>query len=424
MILVTVLTSSLFSALTAVLVYKISRYFVKKQSHRILVAMVYGIGTLAFPSALHFISDAIVTFFIFLSFYLLFKTKNEKTESNKYFLLAGIAAGFGIVTDRFGILFALLLIVYSLILSRRSSLKFLLALFFAVLPFLIYNYAIFGNPFDLAISYIDRQIYRNAYPQSSLPIFFSSKRVENVMAMSFFNTDMIKQLIEHFHFVPTLPNPYIMLRLLFYPYRGLLFYYPIIFLSLVGLLFMFKRYKTEAILIILNLILLLSLISMRRTWWGGYGFGNRYLLSIVPFLMLPLAFAFDKINKQLIAILTLASIFINFLGLQPAEDLAYDWSTMDIRADWLAGQNSFQILANPLFDHYIPLTLQYGPVSSIFEHLINGHVSVDIRIPPLPKTDSPFSKFHLPFLVLLPVMLVGFAIWRKEILCVVKNAFR
>jgi hypothetical protein len=234
--------------------------------------------------------------------------------------------------------------------------------------------------------------------------------------MGFLN---IEKIFEHFHFIPT-PNPYVMLRLLIYPYRGLFFYHPILLLSLPGLFFMFKRFKTETLLIILILLLSSTLISMRRNWWGGYCFGERYLMPTIPFLFLPLATIFEKMKKVFLILLSV-SILFNFLGLQPAEDWAYDWSSMDMRGDWLIKQNSFEILANPLIEHYLPLTLRHGPRSGIFEHLINGYVSIDIRFPPLSKgVDFPFSKFHVPFLVLFPIFIFEFLIWKKEILSVMK----
>lgn len=422
MILVTVFTSGIFSSLTAVLVYKISKHFLKNQGLGILLAMCYGMGTLAFPSALHFMAQPTATFLSFLSFFLLFKTKDGKWEKNKYFLLSGLVAGLSITVDRLAILPALLLVAYSLWLNKRFSALFLSGLLLSVLPFLMYNYGIFGNPLDLASSYIDRRIYRTAYPLSGMSLLFPDEQPRNVMMMGFLDASAIKQLIEHFHFIPTFPNFYIILRLLIYPYRGLLFYSPILVLSFLGLFFMFKKHKAETVLIALALILLLSIISMRRTWWGGYGFGNRYLLLIVPFLMLPMALMFGKADKSMIVMLLAISIIINFLGLQPAEELAYDWSTMDIRSDWLAKQNSFQILANPLFDHYLPLTLKYGPRSGIFENVVNGELLIDIRFPALSKgMDFPFSRFHLPFLCLLPIVLMIIIVWHKEIASVVKN---
>jgi hypothetical protein len=413
MILLTAFTSCLFSSLTSLLIYKISSYFLEKEKERILVSLAFGFGTLLFPYALHFMVHATSMFFLFLSFCILFKLKNEKTESRKLILLAGIFAGFGVVVDKLGILISFLLIFYSFFL-RKHSIFFVSGFFLSLLPLLLYNYSNFNNPLEFASSYIDRQIYRTAYPQSVLPIFFSGRN--KFVSMSF-DFPLIEKLLEHFHFVPASPNLYVMFRLLFCPYRGLFFYSPILFLSIPGFFLMFKKYKTEAILIVSILILFVSIISMRRNWWGGYCFGDRYLLLVVPFLTIPLIFVFKKINRKIFVVFLFISIFINFLGLQPAEEWAYDWKSMDMRLDWLEKQNSFQILANPLLEHYIPLTLKNGPRSGIFEHLINGYISIDIRFPPLSKgVDFPFSKFHIPFLVLVPVFIVEISIWRKEIM--------
>jgi len=418
MILLTVFTSGIFSALTSILIYKLSSYFLKKEGERILISLAFGFGTLLFPYALHFMTHATSTFFLFLSFFFLFKLKNEKVKSKKLLLLAGIFGGFSVVVDKLVILVSFLLIGYSFLLKKDSAF-FVSGLLLSLLPLLLYNYSIFNNPFEFASSHIDRQIYRTAYPQSFLSML--SLKKNEIVSMGF-DISFIEKLLEHFHFMPTLPNPYVMLRLLFYPYRGLFFYSPILLLSIPGLFFMFRKYKAESILIVLALILLVSIISMRRNWWGGYCFGNRYLVPIVPFLSLPLIFAFKKIDRRIFLILFSLSVFINILGLQPAEDLAYDWNNMDMRSDWLIRQNSFQILANPLLEHYLPLTLKNGPRSGVFEHLVNGYISIDIRFPPLSKgVDFPFSKFHIPFLVLIFVYIVEILIWGGEIVSVIKN---
>lgn len=423
MISVTFFTSVVFSSLTAVLLYKISKYFLEHSAYRILVSVIYGLATLSFPSALHFMTTPTATFFIFLSFYILFKTKDGKLEVWQYFLLAGIAAGFGVTVDRSVVLLAPLLAAYSIWMNKRRSLAFFFGLLLAAMPLILYNYAVFGNPLDLASSYIDRQIYMTAYPQSDLPALLSEEQPSNFAMMSVLNVDAIRTIVEHFHFVPTIPNPYIIMRLLLYPYRGLLFYSPILILAFAGIPAMLRKHRMEAALIVLALLLFLCALSIRRTWWGGHGFGNRYLLPVVPFLMLPLAAIFGSVDKRLLIALILVSAGINFLGLQPAEELAYDWKNMDVSPEWLAGQDSFKILANPLLEHYLPLTLQYGPRSAVFEHLINGYVSIDTRFPPLSKgAEFPFSGFHVPFLSLLPVLLAWTVIWNKEIARVLEYA--
>jgi len=56
---------------------------------------------------------------------------------------------------------------------------------------------------------------------------------------------------------------------------------------------------------------------------------------------------------------------------------------------------------NPLLGHYWPLFLEYGPRSGIFESLVNGRISMDVRFPALSGGPGfPFSAFHMPFLSL------------------------
>ncbi|MCD6483452.1 MAG: hypothetical protein J7K83_04270, partial [Candidatus Aenigmarchaeota archaeon] len=107
---------------------------------------------------------------------------------------------------------------------------------------------------------------------------------------------------------------------------------------------------------------------------------------------------------------------------QQAEEFAYDWNKMEMRFDWMEKQNSFEILSNPLIEHYIPLTLEYGPRSPLFEHIINGYISIDPRIPPLSKgVDFPKSEFHVPFLVFVPLSILMFLIWFDKIVEITKG---
>lgn len=399
MILVTFFTSIIFTTLTALLVFKISEYLLKGSFERIILTLTYFFGTSAFHYSLHFMNHATATFFLFLSFFILFKRKSDL----KRFILSGIFFGFSVVVDKLLILFFPIILAYSFTLNKKFFISFFLFTIVSTLPYVFYNYVIFKNPFEFASTYIDREIYKYAYPLQNI----SSE--EKISKASFFD---LENLIYKLHLRGLIINPIIMLRLLFYPYRGLFFYSPILILSLAGLYFMWKKYKKESFTIISMLFLLTSAISTRAIWWGGLSFGSRYLLPLVPFLMLPLAFSLKKFGIKIFLIFLLISIFINFLGLQPAEEMAYDWSKRDVKKEWLEKQNTFEIIYNPLVEHYLPLFLKYGPRSSIFEHLTNGYISIDIRSYPLSKGPFfPFSKFFVPFLCLVPLVLILAFIW-------------
>jgi len=161
---------------------------------------------------------------------------------------------------------------------------------------------------------------------------------------------------------------------------------------------------------------------MRSNWWGGYCFGSRHLMPIVPFLTLPMIYAFNKIGLKLVLPLVFLSIFINSLGLQSAEDDMYDWNFM--RPMYSNELNSFQTLGNPLLTHYLPMFLTNGPRSWVFENLVNGQISVDVRVNPISKgANFPFSAFYVPFLCLIPIFLILVFIWGGEVINFVKKIF-
>jgi len=416
MILITIFMSCLPSALLVVLVYKTLKNFLEKEKHRLLVTLTYGLGTLAFPAALIFMGHAAAAFFTFLSFYLLFKMKNEKKYDKKYFILAGLLAGFGVVTENIVVLIAIVLFIYSYVIDRKKALLFVLGAFLGILPMFLYNFSIFGTPFDSTKSYIDRSIYISAYPDET------NSSTSKILKNAIFPYEELEKILRHLHFTTSPPNFYVIFRLLVDPYRGLLFYYPVLALSFIGLFYMHKKYRIEALIILSIFISFLFILSMRSSWWGSYGFGNRYLMPVIPFLILPMAFVFKKAKLILISILIFLSIFVNFLGLQTPEDYISDIHTMEMKKEYLTKQDTFEPFPNPLFNYYLPLFLKNGPRSRIFESLSNGYLSVDIRVFPLSKKPTfPFDSFYVPFLCLIPLLIIFLLIWRSEIACLKKS---
>jgi 4-amino-4-deoxy-L-arabinose transferase-like glycosyltransferase len=416
MIFLTLFLSSIFSALTAVLIYKISKRFTTEK-YSLLMALAYGIGTIAFINALHFMIHSLATFLSFFSFFILFTQKDAEW---KKFGLAGFLAGFAIVVDQLNLLIALPLLFYAFYVNKKKSVLFLSSLVIGVMPLLIYNFLNFGNPLTLALAHIDRSIFNTANPET---FSFSGKSLEKKFFEASFD---LTRILEFFHFKSN-PNPYVMLRLLFYPYRGLFVYSPILFLSFIGMILMFKKQRAEVVIILFTLFSFLYIISMRSSWWGGYCFGPRYLLPVVPFLTFPIALIFKKNTSKLLLILILSlfliSIFISSLGLQPAEEDIYDWRTMGVKNENMI--NSFQVMLNPLEYHYFPSFLKYGPRSWVFESLTNDFISIDIRVNPISKgSNFPFSKFFIPFLCLVPIFFVVLLVWSREIFDATKKIFK
>jgi hypothetical protein len=387
MILITIFTVTLFTALTVVLIYKISEYFTKNENHRMLITIIYGLGSLAVPSALSIYTHATATFFLFFAFFILLKIKKKELNNKNYFFIAGLLLGFAETVDFLSFLAAVPLVLYAIFSgifkNKKNFIIFLIAGLLGLLPLVLYNFSITGNFFEFVAKYTDRNIF------SEVP--------ENV-----FNS---------YGFL--VPNIGVVFQILFGTYRGLFFYYPIFLLSLLGIYYGIKSNKAEIITISIIFVLFIVANSLRITWHGGYTFGPRYLLLSIPFLTIPILFTFkdlkEKIPKIVIGFLIIFSIFVNLLGLQTLEDSITNRENLLIDEKYKNETNNFQKFPNVLFYYYLPLFLNYGPKSLIIENLAEGHWNIDIR-------DISLSReWKIPFLSLIIIGMIIFLIWMKEL---------
>jgi hypothetical protein len=394
MILITIFTSSLFSAFLVVLIYKISKYFTKKESTRVFLTFTAGLGTLIFPYALVLMNHATSTFFAFLAFYLLFKVKQERIQSNKHFIVSGLSIGYAITTSLPASIIGIACLAYLLHFRRSGVIYFITGLFLGISPFIFYNYIITNSFFTPPRAYLDKEIFSRLW-RLCIPLF--------------------------------LPNLFIIVRLLIYPHKGLLFYYPIFLFSFLGMYYMYKKFKAETLLILFIFFSYL-IINTKLLWWGGTCFGPRHLTPTVPFLILPLVYVAKKANqkaifKYLLLLLAVFSILTNFTGLQPLIDSTYpkNFSSFNSYLNYMKKEvNTFKIIANPLYDYYFPNFLKCGPRSRILEDLLNWKIPY-IRDMAYHQVETSESYLYIPFLPFLVVALIILAIWRKEILTKIKK---
>ena len=381
-------SSVLFSALLVVLMYKISRFFLKKESQRMLITIIFGLGTMIFTYSTIYYQYAISTFFAFLCFYLILKMKQENKFSNKNFFIAGLCGGFAIICEYSTSIVILACIIMILALKKwKQLIPFLLGFSITISLLLVYNYSIFGNIFDTSYNHMDKKIVSEIvtdYRPGLIPPQFIKTDF-----MPFFSLAKFK----------------IILRLLFYPFRGLFFYSPILALSLVGLFYMYKKHKLEASLISFIFISFLIYNSQIWDWGAGSSFGPRYLYVVVPFLSLSLMFCFKKINLKLILLLTIISIIINLIGMQVLINEQHaEGLPMRFTSDYKSRLPTWQPISNPIFTYYMPLFFRYGPRSILIEQILG------------------FRLF--PFLNVFVLMIIVLFIWRKELIRKIKKDFK
>jgi hypothetical protein len=393
MALVTIFTASLFSALTIVILYKFSKYFVKKESSRMLIVLGFALGGLTLPYALVFLDHALEGFFLFTAFYLLFKMKAKKNFSTKNFFIAGLLTGFAFVVRATAALLVPLFLMYILFIRRREFPIFILGLIIGLLPFIVYNYSIVRDSYEFINFFQDTFIWPEQLSETKPAFLFT---------IPFFHI-AFRNVQDYMNLYP---------RILISPESGLFVYYPLSVLSMFGIFYMYKKYKIEAFLI-LSLFLILTIIV--SSWNFGFSFGPRHLSTLIPFLVIPLFFVVQK-NKKIFYLFLIPTIFIGLLSLQFWEGTK--WGEI------------FKISLNPFLQHYLSLFLRNGPRSILFENLILKK-EIDIRLTPhscgltspvIQKTEIPIFSSSLgiialgiPFLCLVPLAIVIFLIWGKQI---------
>lgn len=382
-----VLISVTSGSLSVVVLYKVLKYFTNNNLHNIIVCFIYALGTLIFPSSLVFLDQATVTFFALMTFLLILKA-NEKSP-NIYYFLAGIFSGFNVVIGMTGVILASLFSIYLLLTKRNVAKLFIFGFSIGILPFFVYDFSIFHNPFIIPRAYLDKKLWD----------------------------------IPGYHGL-LLPNIYVIFRLLFYPYRGLFFYYPIIIFSSLGIFYLYKKHKLETLLIISIFLSFLIFNSMWWFWHGGSSFGPKILTPSIPFLMIPLTQVIgNKKLKLLFAIFVLFSVFNNLTSLSaPLEDILGEKSAIDISVEYKNKISSFEIMENILFKYYYKNFFESGPKSKLIENIFSSKNQISLTREAVNNKNIVLNIFknyllsiNINFFILVSLFSFIFILWNKEL---------
>ena len=213
-------------------------------------------ATPLFIYSLLFFSHVLVGVLLYFAFRLIYDTERIFLR-NCFF--AGLLCGLAVICE-FPALICVVIFGIGLLFSNRRERNHRQNLTFFILgglPFaiilLLYNYAVFGSPFALSYAY-------ETFPEWA-----------EVAGSGIFGIGL-----------PTLSNAYL---LLFSPARGLLFYSPILILSFIALFSSRERntlrHRVKFAAILFSIIALCG----HGAAHGGWAFGARYLVFIVPLLL-------------------------------------------------------------------------------------------------------------------------------------------
>jgi hypothetical protein len=319
----------------------------------LIVALTFGLTTLAWPYAKSLFSDPLSGLLLLTAAYTLLKSSRGAGEQGSkgdknlspappllrpparvYPFLAGLCLGWNVATRYaealFLPVFGILLLYYLLYALRTThyalrTTHYLLfpALAFAVpiiiigLALIIFNVTRYGDPFNTG--YLPNETFSGVLWQGLIGQLFS-------------------------------------------PGRGLFLDCPIFLLSLVGFLPFFRRHRPEAITALTVILLHLLLYGKWFMWHGGDAWGPRFLVPTLPFwaiLLAPVAEqAFNRIvifQASILPTSTLRLLFLTLttLGLIP--------QLLSVAIDFGPFQNSLLDTGLPLFDPQTFFDPQHSP---------------------------------------------------------------
>jgi hypothetical protein len=284
MVQTTLLFNAVVTALTGALVYLYVNRLGYSASTSLILSLVFGLATPAWPYAKYFFSEPLAGLGLLATAYFLLRYRDGRQTSDT--LWAGTSLGLAVSTRFANIitlpLLSLLLLAYIVPRDKGQGIRdkplppilaFALPLALTALLLGGYNYARYGD------------VFQTGYlPQER----FSTPWLEGISG------------------------------LLISPGRGLFLYAPVLLVSLLAIPAFFKRHHLEAALALLVSTFYILLYGRWFFWHAGYAWGPRFLVPIVPFaviLMAPLIARLSGKGWLAFAAICLISVAIQILGL-------------------------------------------------------------------------------------------------------------
>jgi hypothetical protein len=252
----------LFGAATVVIIFLFSISLNYSRRASLLVAVFYGLGTMAWPMGKQPFDNVIETFFVLLAVYLIYLYSVH--GKIPHLLCSAFSLGFAFITRYTSVLVVAPLIIFIILYySKQSALKqnmrhiardvLLFSLVF--LPFfcfvLWYNYYRFGSLFETGYSLISERTGVDFFSGTSILTGLSG--------------------------------------LLISPGKGFFYYSPVAILFFFSLKAFFKRHLYLGITFIFIIISYLGFLSRVNFWHGDWAWGPRYIFVLTPFFIIPIA---------------------------------------------------------------------------------------------------------------------------------------
>jgi hypothetical protein len=255
------------TALLGVLMYRLLSRFTARPWPRVGVVLAYGLLTPAFAYAGAFYGHQLSAACLLAAFTLVFM--GPKPIPTLALMAVGFLLGYSVVSEYPAALVAGILFLYTFYrLGDRRRIGWVILTGGAVAAgWMLYNTFVFGSPLELGYSHSE---------------LWTDQHHTGFMSL-------------------TLPRWDAVWGITFSPFRGLFVLSPLLLLALPGLVMWYRsqEHRPEMWVALASMVAMFLFNSSSIMWWGGFSVGPRYLLPMVPFMVLPLVYVFREANRRL-----------------------------------------------------------------------------------------------------------------------------
>jgi hypothetical protein len=329
---------ALFALMNLFLIQKIAKRLGAHPLAGLIAGLAFVFATPAFAYSVTLYQHHISTFLILLSLYLLISFDTLWSLA-----IIWILCGLSVSIDypNFFMMLPIGIAALGRVLIVKSeqnkininvSLPRIFSMMSIILPmifFLWVNNASYGNPLQLAGT-VDRSLGVNANGTPQLESAAVLQRLKSTgqpavlpqkSALGSFDSRLIMQGF-YIHFIS--------------PDRGMLYYTPIMFFGIAGLLFAIKK-KTRYVWLLTAIIgFNILLYSMWDDPYGGWAFGSRYLIPTYAILSIFIALLLKKITKYNLLLLLFFAVFSYSVGINTLGAITSNRNPPQIEAAALA----------------------------------------------------------------------------------------